>query len=277
MFGGAVLDQLLKRGIKAYGVTRSEEKGKALAARGAVPVVADLAEPDSLGDSLLGVKRAFLVSPMEPGLNVLEKNFIDRCLSSGVEHVVKLFGCVDHGEDPLVSLHLDAIAHLKASGLRWTLVSPNTVMETNFFPHAPTVREESCIYASAGKGKCGFVAAGDCAEVAAHVLTSEENHHEQDYQVTGPDALSFQEAAEALSRVLGREIQYVDIPEEQMREILCSTGLTPEQAEMGVLCHYRLFKEGRASLVTDTVKNLLGREPVSLEEFFRDHAHMFGK
>ena len=57
-----------------------------------------------------------------------------------------------------------------------------------------------------------------------------------------------------------------------MREILCSTGLTPEQAEMGVLCHYRLFKEGRASLVTDTVKNLLGREPVSLEEFFRDAA-----
>ena len=266
MFGGAVLEKLLELGEKPLGVTRSESKGERLRAKGAVPVVGDLSEPDTLKSALEGVERAFLVSLMEPGLNVLEKNFIDLCAGAGVKHVVKLYGCVEHGDDPLNSLHLDSIAHLKKSGLQWTLVSPNTVTESNFFPHAPTVSEESKIYACAGDGRCGFVALKDCAEVAAHVLTT-DGHHGQDYQVTGPEAISFYDAAATLSELLNREVEYVDIPEESMLEYICSTGLTPEQAEMAVLCHYRLFKAGKAELVTDTVPKLLGRTALSFRDF----------
>jgi NAD(P)H dehydrogenase (quinone) len=274
MFGGAVLDQLLEQGLKPRAITRSQSKGTSLADRGAIPVVADLAQPDSLGSALEGAEKAFLVSPMQPDLNVLEKNFIDHCKAAGVKHVVKLFGCVEHGNDPLVSLHLDAIAHLKKSGLGWTLVSPNTVMESNFFPHASTIKEESKLYTCAGDGRCGFVSVKDCADVAALVLTS-DGHHGQDYQVTGPQALSFSEVADALSAVLGRKIEHVDIPDETMLEILCSTGLTPEQAEMQVLCHFRLFKEGKASLVTDTVERLLGRPAISVEVFLRENVDKF--
>lgn len=39
--------------------------------------------------ALDGVESAFLVSPMEPGLNLLEKNFIDLCRESGVKHLGK--------------------------------------------------------------------------------------------------------------------------------------------------------------------------------------------
>ena len=45
-------------------------------------MVADLARPESLGGALKGAERAFLVSPMQPDLNVLEKNFIDHCKSA---------------------------------------------------------------------------------------------------------------------------------------------------------------------------------------------------
>ena len=237
-------------------------------------MVADLAQPESIGRALEGAERAFLVSPMEPGLNVLEKNFIDRCKTAGVKHVIKLYGCVEHGDDPLNSLHLDAISHLKESGLDWTLVSPNTVMESNIYPHALSIVEEGKIYASTGDGRCGFVAVKDCAQVAAHVLTT-PGHHGEDYQVTGPEAVSFTELAEIFSRVLGRKIEYVDIPEQTMLQILCSTGLTPEQAEMGVLCHYRVFKQQKASLVTDTVARLLGRPAISVEEFVRENVARF--
>ena len=237
-------------------------------------MVADLARPESLGGALKGAERAFLVSPMQPDLNVLEKNFIDHCKSAGVRHIVKLFGCVDHGDDPLVSLHLDAIDHLKKSGMEWTLVSPNTVMDSNFFPHASSIKEESRFYASAGDGRCGFVSCLDCAAVAAHVLTT-DGHHGKDYQVPGPEAASLADAAEALSEVLGKPVQYVDLPEEQMLEILCSTGMTAEEAEMQVLCHYRLFKEGKATLVTDVVSDLLGRPATSLKEFFEMHRDAF--
>ena len=274
MFGGAVLKALLELGEKPLGVTRSDSKAETLAAHGAIPVVGDLSQPESLKKALEGVESAFLVAPMEPGLNLLEKNFIDLCRESGVKHVVKLYGCVEHGDDPLNSLHLDSISHLKSSGLEWTLVSPNTVTESNFFPHAPTVSEESRIYGCSGEGRCGFVCVKDCADVAAHVLTT-EGHQGQDYQVTGPEAISFADAAATLGKLLGREVEYVDLPEETMLEFLCSTGLTPEQAEMGVLCHYRLFKQGKAELVTDTVSKLLGRKALSFEDFARANLNKF--
>ena len=274
MFGGAVLGALLSQGFHPRAVTRSESRAQVLARQGAVPVVADLACPESLGESLKGAEKAFLVSPMQPDLNLLEKNFIDHCKRAGVRHIVKLFGCVDHGDDPLVRLHLDAIDHLKKSGMEWTLVSPNTVMDSNFFPHASTIKEESCFYASAGQGRCGFVSCLDCAEVAAHVLTT-DGHHGKDYQVTGPEAASLADAAQALSEVLGHTIEYVDLPEKEMLEILCSAGMTPEEAEMQVLCHYRLFKEGKATLVTDVVRELLGRPATSLKEFFERNRDAF--
>ena len=274
MFGGAVLDKLVELGEKPLGVTRSESRGAQLRAKGAVPVVGDLSQPETLRDSLQGVERAFLVPPMEPGLNELEKSFIDLCVDAGVKHVVKLYGSVEHGDDPLNSLHMDSINHLKKSGLQWTLVSPNTVTESNFLPHAETISEESKFYACAGDGHCGFVSVKDCAEVAAHVLTT-DGHHGKNHQVTGPEAISFFDAARTLSELLGREVEYVDLPEETMLEILCSSGMTPEQAEMGVLCHFRLFKEGKATLVTDTVPKLLGRPAISFRDFAEKNLDRF--
>tara|TARA_R110002049_G_scaffold9747_10_gene48869 strand:- start:1507 stop:2382 length:876 start_codon:yes stop_codon:yes gene_type:complete len=274
MFGGLVLDALLQLGYTPRAVTRSPESAESLAKRGAVPVVADMMSEASLMTALEGVDRAFLVSPMQHDLNVLECNFIDACKSSKVQHIVKLYGCVDHGDDPLNTLHLEAIEHLKSSGLGWTLISPNTVMESNFFPQASSVVSDGAIYASAGDGQIGFVSAIDCGEAAARVLIS-DGHHEQDYQITGPQAATFEQATEILSSVLGRKIRYIDLPEKDMLGILTGIGMTPDEAELGVLCHYRLFRQGKASLVTDTTERLLGRSAISLKAFFQKNKSAF--
>jgi NAD(P)H dehydrogenase (quinone) len=274
MFGGLVVDALLHLGYTPRAVTRSPERAEPLAKRGAIPVVADMMNEASLMTALEGVDRAFLVSPMQHDLNVLECNFIDACKNSKVQHIVKLYGCVDHGDDPLNQLHLESIEQLKGSGLGWTLISPNTVMETNFFPHASSIISDGAIYAAAGDGQIGFVCATDCAEAAARVLVS-DGHHEQDYQITGPQAATFEQATEILSGVLGREIRYIDLPEKDMLEILTGIGMTAEEAELGILCHYRLFRQGKASLVTNTTERLLGRPATSLREFFQKHKSAF--
>ena len=61
-----------------------------------------------------------------------------------------------------------------------------------------------------------------------------------------------------------------------MLEALVSQGMSPDQAELEVLCHFRLFRQGKAQKITDTIQRLLGRAPTSVEEFFRTHRAQFG-
>lgn len=274
MFGSRVVKALLARGERPRAMSRSESGASTLADLGAEPVLADMEDPASLERAMEKVSRVFLVSPMHPNLAQRELNVVEAARRSGVDHVVKLYGSVRHGEDELNRMHQEAITALKQSGLHWTLVSPNTIMETNLFPHAPSIKQDGAIYASAGQGRMGMVSADDTAEAAGVVLTT-PGHHEQNYELTGPESVTYADVAEAFTRVLGRPVRYEDLPEEELGQILVSLGYTPEQAELEVLCHFRIFREGAADLVTDTFERLTGRKPTSVEDFIRRHKQVF--
>jgi (4-alkanoyl-5-oxo-2,5-dihydrofuran-3-yl)methyl phosphate reductase len=53
--------------------------------------------------------------------------------------------------------------------------------------------------------------ARDIAAVAVQALTR-PGHEGSAYELSGPESLSFHEMATILTRVLGREIRYVEIP-----------------------------------------------------------------
>ena len=51
--------------------------------------------------------------------------------------------------------------------------------------------------------------------------------------------------------------------------------MTPEQAELGVLVHMRAWREGQAELVTDTVRELTGRDPLDVVDWVAAHRSAF--
>ncbi len=274
LFGTRVVRELVRRGLKPRAMTRSETGAAVLRGIGAEAVLADLEDPESLRRALLGISQVFLVSPMHPNLARREINVVRTAKEAGVERVVKLYGSVRHQGDPLDQMHRAVVASLQESGLSWCLISPNTVMETNLFPLAPMIKAEGVIYASAGAGRIGMVSAEDTARAAGVVLTS-DGHDKQNYELTGPEAITFEEIAQSFSRVLGRTMTYQDLSEEELLEGLLEFGYTPERAELEVLCHYRLFRQGAADLVTDTYKQLTGKDPISVETFVRAHQAAF--
>ena len=79
---------------------------------------------------------------------------------------------------------------------------------------------------------------------------------------------------EQLSPALGEPIKYVDVPLEAFREGLLSFGLPPWQAE-GIVEDYEQYRRGEASLVTSTVRDLTGNEPISFSRFAHDYAAKF--
>lgn len=277
MFGGQVLAHLLQLGAPVRGLTSTAAKRSQLAAQGADVAFGNLDKPSTLPPALEGVERVFLVSPMDDRIEVREKNMIAAAEAAGVRQVVKLFGAVKHRGDALVTQHERSIEALQATALSWTLVSPNTVMETNLLPQASTIHAEGKIYAAAGEGRIGMVALQDCARAAATVLTQPiEKHHGQNYEITGPEALTFADIAAVFSRVLEREITYVDMPVENFGQLLVQeAGFPADRIETDVLCHMRAFRRGDANVVTDTFSQLTGLPSTTLESFIRQHRERF--
>jgi uncharacterized protein YbjT (DUF2867 family) len=275
MFGGRIARGLLEAGQPVRALVHNRDKGGDLEAAGAELAVADLDRPETLAPALEGIARVFLVSPMDDRIAVRETAVIAKAQDAGVDLVIKLFGAVRHHDDPLAAGHGASIEALRASGLRWALLSPNSVMETSLLPLARPISTTGQTYGCAGDGKVGLIAADDAAAAGVALLVGAPEAG-RDYQVTGPEALSCADVDAILSNALGTTVGYVDMPEDAFRDVLVRyAGMTAEQAEVGVVAHYRAWRQGGADLVTDTVRELTGREPISVEDWVQQHLDAF--
>lgn len=275
MFGSGVVRELTTRGAHVRALTHSPEKLASLGAIGVEPAVGDMDDPTSLERAVQGVDAIFLVSPMDAHIARRETNVVAAARQAGVRKIVKLHGAVKHGGDALSQLHEASIEALKASGLSWTLVSPNTVMETNLLSFAPWIQAESEFWLPVGDARIGMVAADDCTRSAAVVLTT-DGHDGQNYELTGPEAVTFPGIAASMTRIFGRPITFRDVTEDEFKKVMIEqAGYTEDRLEIEVLCHYRAFRKGGADLVTDTVERLTGRKPTSVDEFLEQHKARF--
>ena len=130
------------------------------------------------------------------------------------------------------------------------------------------------LYVPAGDGRAPFVDVRDIAAVAAHVL-AEDGHEERVYDVTGPEAVSYADVAATFTRVLGREVRYVDVPPEAARQGMVDAGLPAWMAD-AVNELNASMKQWRLTGVTDVVRRIGRKEPVTVEQFVREHAAAFG-
>ena len=149
--GGAVSRRLLRDGWEVHALTRRPDAApaRALARAGARVVTGDLDDPGSLRRALDGVGTVFGVTEFwEHGLAAelrQGRGLIDAARQAGVERFVfSSVGATERTEGLGIS-HFDAKraieAHLRASGLDWTIVRPVTFFE-NFV--SPRYRRAIC-------------------------------------------------------------------------------------------------------------------------------------
>lgn len=237
-------------------------------------VEADFSKPETLAPALEGVTTLFLNSPGDNNLVEYQANVIDQAKRAGVQHVIKLstIGAAPNAIFATGRWHFEVEQRLEASGLKYTHLRSHSLMQ-NFFNYAPFIRQEGAFIAPMGSGKIPLVDVRDIATVAAILLTS-EGHEGMIYEVTGPEAITYQDTATAFTKVLGRPIRYIDIPLAKTREAMVN-GEWPEWMIDDVLSLYKFFREGNASQVTDTIEKLMERPATSFEQFVRDYAGVF--
>lgn len=237
-------------------------------------VTGDFEDPATLVNALKGVKKAFLVSPGDWDVVRLQGNFIDAAKRAGVDYIVKI-STIGAAPDALYSLgrrHFEIEQQIESERIPYTHLRPHSFMQ-NFFLQAQFIQAEGAFMAPMGEGKIPMVDARDVATVAATVLTTED-HEGMIYELTGPETLSYDDAAEKISDLVGRTVKFIDIPLDQTRKSLIDNGWQDWMAD-DLVSLYRFFREGHASQVTDSIESILGRPAVSFERFLKDYALVF--
>ena len=111
--------------------------------------------------------------------------------------------------------------------------------------------------------------------MAVGILTDPAAHRGKTYVPTGPVSLSLAEMAAVFTRVLGRPVEYVDIPVERWRRSSPNSVMSPHFIEhMSRVAE--AHQHGEFDAVTDVVQTIGGAPPQSLEAFIRQNAAAFG-
>ena len=240
-------------------------------------LVASLEQPPP-AQVLRQFDRIFLLSPEMEEQAALETVFVDAVAAAGHRpHIVKI--CPDGFQDPdcdvrFMRAHRQVALHLDAVGLPVTYLAAATYMD-DLLDEAEEIRRTGEIRASAGDGRAGFIAATDVALAAAGVLTT-EGHEGATYVLTGPEALSYAEVAARFAAVFAWQVQYLDLPPQEARELLRARGLDPWEAD-GVIERSDWIRQGGASTLTGAVADLTGTGPRPLHEWLSESRATFAR
>lgn len=269
---GAEAARLLARqGTPARVLVRNAEKAAALSEEGIDVIEGDLEVSSTIDAAMRDVSTVVLVSPAIPAQ---ELNVVDSAVRVGVDHIVKITSKAS-GDSPIGRRRAQTEIEngLIASGLGYTLLRNNAYMQ-NFLMLASAISRTNSFGSSTGDGRVGMVDTRDIAAVAAEIALSPAPHITRTYWLTGPERLSYADAAAVLSTVLGRPIAFQPLTFDEQRQAMIEEGVPEAIAEMNAQA-LNLFAQGDSDWVTDDVPRLLGRPARSFEQFATDYAQAF--
>ena len=272
--GRALLGRLSGAGVPVRSMVRSPAKASRIDHERIDVVHGDLADPTSLSKAVTGVEAVFLLSSPHPRQVELQGNAIRAALAAGVRRIVKLSaaGAGPGAPAGLIRWHSETERDIEDSGLAFTHLRPTGFMQ-NTLASAASVAAEGVIRGTQGGGRVAWIDARDVAAVAAEVLLG-SGHDGKAYEITGPALLSQSDLADRIAVAIGRPVEYVDVPEPEMRQRLIDAGMPAWLADE-VLALAAWWRADGDAHVTDGVAGLTGAEPRTFEAFAREFAHRF--
>lgn len=275
-YGSALIQSLTAMGTNVRALVHHESKAQGLKDAGVEVVVGDLLQPETLDAAFEGVDKVFLYTPLSPDLAKMASNGIAAAKRAGKPHIVRMS---EKTPEPVSAvrtgvLHAQVNAELEASGLPYTSLRLTFYMQNTMLA-AQSVASDGMIYMPFQDSKFVMIDMRDAIEVAAKVLTT-PGHEGQTYIVTGPALYSFHDVANGLSKALGREVKYVNVPMEAARQTIIGLGI-PEWVAEAFCEYFANYCTGGSAGPTKDFEKVTGHMPRSFETFARDFASVFGK
>jgi uncharacterized protein YbjT (DUF2867 family) len=251
---------------------RDNSKAQPFKDMGAEVIVGDLDQPETIGPAVDGVDKIYLLTWNGPTQAQQAENVIKAAKQDGNPHLVRhsMWGPEN---SRIIKQGAQVDEAVKSSGLPWTLLRPTFFMQ-NTMMAAQSITSDGMIYWDMKDGKLGMIDVRDIVDTALSVLTG-SGHEGKSYILTGPEPISFHDVAGIFSKVLGKDIKYVNVPGEAAMQSMIGMGV-PEWIAKGYVELSEGFSENFANSATENVANITGHPARSFEQFVGDFVQVFG-
>ncbi|MGA8671714.1 MAG: NmrA family NAD(P)-binding protein [Terracidiphilus sp.] len=282
--GRLVAGLLRKQGIPVRAFVHGlDARSDELRQQGAEIIEGDLLNPASVQAAMKGVKRAYFTYPVADGLLESATIFAATARDAGLELVVNNSQFQGTPDDPAFRDLPNApsfrnLQHRLADRIfDWAQVGAVHLQTPPYYENvraliSRSVVEQHAVFLPWGNGEAVIPLAGaeDVAQVAATLLANSGAPSQNVYPLVS-ETPTVREIVATLGRAIAREIRYVPITDQQWADAV-RERINPHALDhlTHLWQYFRNSKEHRQA--TNTIRDVTGRNPQTLEEFFRTNA-----
>jgi NAD(P)H dehydrogenase (quinone) len=278
--GRYAIDRLreLGREVRALAHAR-DERSESLRDHGVEVVYGDLLDFDQVRAALDGVRRAYFVYPIRPGILQATAYFAQAAKEAGVDGIVNMsqISAREDAKSHAATDHWISERVFDWSGVPTAHIRPTYFAEWLLYL-APMIRAGR-LHVPFGTGKHAPIAAEDQGRVIAGLLEDPAAHRSKIYPLFGPVEYTYEETARIVSRVLGKNVHYKQVDFDEFSRVLQASGKNAGRENSFLFQHLREVaidhQNGIFAGTNDLVEKLGGRPPMTLEEFIIKHRKAF--
>jgi NAD(P)H dehydrogenase (quinone) len=277
--GGAAIDELLRMGKRVRAYVRSDgEKAGALRARGVDIAVGDFTDIDAIRAAMEGIRSAYFLHPIAPGIISASAYFAQAAKEAGVTAIVNM---------SQISARRESASHAAQdhwlserlfdwSGVATTHLRPTFFADWFVYPHyAKNIRTRQRIELPFANGRHAPIASDDQGRVIAHLLADPKGHEGKIYTLHGPVEMNHAEIAAAIGEVLGSKIEYAPISIEEFRRNMEQVYKFPPFLAQHLVEVAQNYRDGIFAGTNDNVEKITGTPALSVPAFIEKYRSVF--
>lgn len=277
--GGAAVDELLKMGRRVRAYVRSDDKrAAALRARGVDIAVGDFSDIDKIRAAMEGIKSAYFLHPIAPGIVSAAAYFAQAAKEVGVAAIVNMSQISARRESTSHAAQDHWISErvFDWSGVPTTHLRPTFFADWLVYPHfAKEIWATKKIEFPFANGRHAPIAADDQGRVIAHLLAEPKGHEGKTYTLHGPVEMNHVEIAAAMSEVLGSRIDYAPTSIEEFRNKMETLYKFPPFLTQHLVEVAQNYRDGIFSGTNNAVEKITGKPPLSVQQFISQNRAAF--
>jgi NAD(P)H dehydrogenase (quinone) len=277
--GGAAIDTLLEMGMRVRAYVRSDdERAAGLRKRGVDIAVGSFAEIDDIRVAMEGIRSAYFLHPIAPGVIGAAAYFAQAAREAGLTAIVNM---------SQISARREAASHAAQdhwvservfdwSGVATTHLRPTFFAEWLVYPQfAKEIWAKKKIEFPFGSGRHAPIAAADQGRLIAYILADPTGHEGKIYNLYGPVEMNHTEIAAAMSEVLGVKIDYAPTSIEEFKQKMeqlykFNPFLTQHLVEVA-----QDYQNGIFAGTNDVLETITGTPALSVPAFIEKHRKTF--
>ena len=270
--GYLITQLLLREGYLVRIYVRSRNKrALELEKLGAEIAIGEFDDYEQFKSALNGVQKAYFCYPMAKGLLDSIALFAKAARETNLQALVFMGQWLAEFSDAPSLMTKDiqrAYKLLEDSGLNVVYFNPGFFAD-NLVPFTLNIVQLGKMPSPFGDGKCPWVSTGDLARCVVALLKNPEPYFGKKVHPTGPKSIDAKEMVAVYSKVSGRKVAVMPIPDSIFLKAVIGASAQFGYADNFLAVHTVLyvqeFRKNRFGEPNNVVKELTGREPEDFE------------